>query len=42
VGAIPELIHSKTTRQQGRCETEEQTDAVLEQIAAFLESKKSK
>jgi len=41
-GASPELIHSKTTRNQGRCQTEEEVDAVLDQIGAYLDAKKNK
>jgi hypothetical protein len=41
-GASPELIHSKTKRGQGRCETEAEVDAVLDQIEAFVDSKKGK
>jgi hypothetical protein len=36
VGAEMPLIHSKTTRGQGKCTTEEEVDAVLEAIDAFL------
>ena len=41
-GTDPELIHSKATRKQGRCETESEVDAVLDTIRDFLESKKAK
>lgn len=37
-----ELLHSKTTRGQGKCQTEEEVDKVLDQIEAFIDSKKSK
>jgi len=38
-GANEELIHSKKTKGQGKCETEEELDAVLEKIEAHLASK---
>ena len=34
-----ELIHSKKTMSQGRCETQEETQAVVAKIRAFLDSK---
>lgn len=39
-GEVPQLLHSKTTRRQGRCETEEEVDDVLDAIDAFLSSPK--
>mgnify|MGYP003684397193 CR=1 FL=1 len=38
IGAEPELIHSKRTRQQGRCTTAEEKASVLNAIAAYLEA----
>ena len=31
-----ELIHSKTTRGQGKCETQSQIDAVIAKVEAYL------
>lgn len=39
-GGAPELLHSKSSRGQGRCESQEEVDAVLEQIGAHLRGKK--
>jgi len=36
VGAKEELIHSKTTKGQGKCETEAELDAVLDKIEEHL------
>ena len=36
IEATGELIHSKTQRQQGRCETEEEREAVIEKVRAYL------
>lgn len=36
IEATGELIHSKTQRGQGRCETEDERDAVIEKIRAYL------
>ena len=38
-GAAVELIHSKTTRGQGKCTTEAEVDAVLDAIDAYLTQK---
>lgn len=35
-----QLIHSKATRGQGKCETKEQINAVIAQVHSFLESRK--
>jgi len=32
-----ELIHSKTTRGQGRCETQAEKDAIFAKVRAYLE-----
>jgi hypothetical protein len=40
-GPEPQLIHSKITRGQGRCETEEELDAVLDAIEAHMQSSKA-
>jgi len=34
-----ELIHSKTTRGQGRCEKQAEVDAIIAKIQAHLDSK---
>lgn len=33
-----ELVHSKATGGQGRCETAEETEAVIAKILAYLEA----
>jgi len=38
-GAKEELIHSKKQKGQGKCETEEEVDAVLDAIETFLDGK---
>ncbi len=35
-----QLIHSKSTRGQGKCETKAETNAVIDQVRTFLESRK--
>jgi len=37
IGAPEELIHSKKIRNQGKCESEAEIDAVLDAIETFLE-----
>jgi selT/selW/selH-like putative selenoprotein len=34
-----ELIHSKSKKGQGKCESEEEREAVIEQVRAFVDSK---
>lgn len=38
IAATGELIHSKTKYGQGKCETEEERDAVIEKVRAYLDS----
>lgn len=38
IAASGELIHSKSKYGQGKCETDEETEAVIEKVRAYLDS----